>query len=81
MSDIRIGIIGLGWVSEAHIIAFKAATGATVTAVCSAHNPSPAELEARFGLPLKVYTRVEDLLADKDIDAVSICSANRCRTF
>ena len=80
MADIRIGIIGLGWVSEAHIIAFKAAQGAKVTAVCSAHNPSPAELEAQYGLPLKVYTRLEDMLADRDIDAVSICSANMLHT-
>ena len=76
MNEIRIGIVGLGWVSEAHILALKAAEGVKVTAICSSHNPSPAELEERFGIPLKVYTNLQDMLSDSTIDAVTICTAN-----
>ena len=35
MSHLNVGIVGLGWVAGAHIDAFKAVTGADVTAVCS----------------------------------------------
>lgn len=77
MSDLRVGIVGLGWVAEAHIIAFEATTGAKVTAVCSSRNPSPAEVEARYNLPLKVYSKFEDMLADPNIDIVSICTMNQ----
>ena len=35
MADLRVGIVGLGWVAGAHIQTFKAVKGANVTAVCS----------------------------------------------
>ena len=56
MSELRIGIVGLGWVAGAHIETFKHVTGARVTAVCSRRRHDPAALEARYGLPLKAYT-------------------------
>ncbi len=76
MKELHVAIVGLGWVADAHIAAYNAASGVKVTAVCSTHNPSPAELEAKYGLPLKVYTRYEEMLADKDIDIVSLCTPN-----
>lgn len=76
MKKLNVAIIGLGWVSEAHILAFNATTSAQVTTICSAHNPSPEELEKRFGCQFKVYTKLEQVLADPTIDAVSICSEN-----
>lgn len=76
MGDLRVGIVGLGWVSEAHIYAFNSTQGAKVTAVCSSRNPSPADIEKRYGIQAKVYSRLEDMLADPDIDIVSICTAN-----
>ncbi len=76
MGDLRVAVVGLGWVAEAHIGAYQATTGAKVTTVCSSRNPSPAEVEARYGLPLKVYSRYEEVLADPEIDIVSLCTAN-----
>ena len=76
MKELHVGIVGLGWVAEAHLIAFNQTNGAKVTAVCSSRNPSPAEVEKRYGVPLKVYAKLEDMLADPDIDIVSICTAN-----
>jgi len=35
MSELRIGIVGLGWVAGAHFDTFKNVKGARVTAVCS----------------------------------------------
>ena len=76
MKELHVGIVGLGWVAEAHLIAFNQTTGAKVTAVCSSRNPSPEEVKARYGVPLKVYAKLDDMLADPDIDIVSICTAN-----
>jgi len=35
MSQLNVGIVGLGWVAGAHIETFKAVKGADITAVCS----------------------------------------------
>ena len=35
MSDMNVGIVGLGWVAGAHIETFKTVQGGNVTAICS----------------------------------------------
>ncbi len=76
MKKLNVAVVGLGWVAEAHIIAFNATQDAQVTTVCSSRNPSPEEVSARYGCPLKVYSTLEQVLADPSIDIVSICTAN-----
>lgn len=76
MRKLNVAVIGLGWVAEAHIASFSAAEGAQVTTVCSARNPSPAEVEARYGMPLKVYADYKDVLADPNVDVISLCTKN-----
>ena len=78
MQELRIAIVGLGWVAGAHIEAFKTVRGASVTAVCSQRNPSAESVEAHYGLKgVKVYSDYRALLADPEIDVVSICTANQ----
>lgn len=74
MSDLRVGIVGLGWAAGAHIETFKHVQGARVTAVCSRRKHAPAELEKTYGVPLQAYDEYDRLLADKSIDVVDICS-------
>ena len=74
MSDVGIGIVGLGWVAGAHIEAFKNVYGAAVRAVCSRRELNPDTLEAQFGIPLKVYTDYDVMLADPDIEVIDICT-------
>jgi predicted dehydrogenase len=74
MSDLRIGIVGLGWAAGAHIDAFKAVKGARVTAVCSRFTMDPKALQAKYGLPLKAYSDYATMLSDPEIDAVDICT-------
>ena len=50
MSDLNIGIVGLGAVAGAHIETFKDVTGARVARVCSRREHDPAELESTYGL-------------------------------
>ena len=74
MSDIGIGIVGLGWVAGAHIEAFKDVQGATVRAICSRREHDPSELEKQLGIPLKAYTDYDSMLADPGIDVIDICT-------
>ncbi|MBI4582568.1 MAG: Gfo/Idh/MocA family oxidoreductase [Planctomycetes bacterium] len=74
MNDLRIGIVGLGWVAGAHLETFKAVTGARVTAVCSRQKRDEAALLKQYGVPLKAYTSFEAMLADREIDAIDICT-------
>jgi len=74
MSDLRVGIVGLGWVAGAHIETFKSVAGASVTAVCSRREHDAADLERTYGQPLKAYTDYSAFLADADIDVVDICT-------
>ncbi|MEZ5399106.1 MAG: Gfo/Idh/MocA family oxidoreductase [Bryobacteraceae bacterium] len=74
MKDIKIGIVGLGWVAGAHIDTFKKVDGAAVTAVCSRRALDPAALERQFGTRLEVYSSYEQMLREADIDVVDICT-------
>ena len=72
MSDLKVGIVGMGWVAGAHIETFKNVEGASVTAVCSRRELDEKELEAEFGVPIKVYNDYAQMVAD--VDVVDICT-------
>jgi predicted dehydrogenase len=74
MSDLSVGIVGLGWVAGAHIETFKHVQGARVRAVCSRRKHDPAALEKQYGLPLQAFDDYDRMLADPTIDVVDICS-------
>ncbi len=76
MNELRVGIVGLSWAAGAHIETFKSVAGARVTALCSRRRHDPAELERRFGQPLKLFSDYEQMLADKDIDVIDLCSTS-----
>jgi predicted dehydrogenase len=77
MSDLNIGLVGLGWVAGAHIETFKSVTGANVTAICSRRDHNEADLAAEFGTPLKAYKDYDQMLADPDIHIVDICTPHK----
>ncbi len=74
MSELRIGLVGLGAVAGAHIETFRNVRGATVTTVCSRREHDPADLLSTYGVPLQATTRFEDLLEDNEIDVIDICT-------
>lgn len=74
MSELNVGIVGLGWVAGAHIETFKTVSGARVSGVSSRRRLDESELEATYGVPLKVYGSYEEMLADPEIDIVDICT-------
>lgn len=67
----RIGIIGAGAIADAHLKAFKSNTGCVVTAIADI-NIELAEKRAKEYSIEKVYADYKQLLADGEIDAVSI---------
>jgi predicted dehydrogenase len=71
-ADIGIGIVGSGTISEVHADVIRKVPGARVVAFCSRTRASAEARAAQFGG--KVYTRVEDMVADPAVDAVSICT-------
>ena len=74
MTDLNVGLVGLGWVAGAHINTFKKVAGANVTAVCSRRPLDAARVSEEFGTPLKVYGDYAEMLRDPSIDVVDICT-------
>lgn len=76
MSKLNVGIIGYSWVATAHIAAINAGESAQVTALYSSREHDDKELSKRYGTDITSYTDLDQLLADKSIDVVSIGSYN-----
>lgn len=74
MTELNVGIVGLGAVAGAHIETFKNVEGASVTGVSSRRPQDPAALEAKYGLPLRPYGSYAEMLADDDLHVVDICT-------
>ncbi len=74
MKNLNVGIVGLGWAAGAHIEAFKKVQGADVTAVCSRRRLDPRELERTYGIPIKPYQSLDQMLQDASLDIVDICT-------
>lgn len=71
MERIKVGVIGLGWFGEHHIDTLQALPLAEVTAVCTRREERLKEIAGKYNIK-KTYTDYHELLADKDIDMVSI---------
>ena len=71
MDRLRIGVIGLGWFGEIHCETIAGIANMELAALCTRRPERLAEQAKKFGVR-KTYTDYRDMLADKDIDAVSI---------
>jgi predicted dehydrogenase len=75
MAEIGIGILGAGWVSGEHIKAYNANPNARVVGICSRTAAHAIERLQEAGVSdARVYGTYDELLADPDIHAVSICT-------
>ena len=75
MDPTRIGIIGGGWPGSAHARGYQSTGGFKLLAVADLIPDRRTQLMAEFSIP-RQYASAEELLADKEIDAVSICLPN-----
>ena len=67
---------GCGWVASGHINAYLKHPQCDLVALGSRNAASVRNKQAEFGLETPVYTTFSDLLADPDVDVVSICTPN-----
>lgn len=72
MSELRVGIIGLG-VGEQHIAGYEAHPAARVTALCDMDEARLAEVAERHP-GRRLFTDAAQLIADPDVDVISIAS-------
>src|SRR3954469_23549625 len=83
---VRIGIVGIGFMGRIHYLAAQKLKGAKVAAVCSRDKaklagdwrntrgnfgPEPGQVDLA---DIKKYEKLDDLLADPDIDLVDVCA-------
>ena len=77
MDAVRIGIIGLGGISNKHIRELLDCKNAAITAVCDIDEVKLKEKGEQLGLDeAHRFRDYHDLIACKDVDAVEICTPN-----
>lgn len=78
---VRVGIIGTGWIADAHIEAYKRQPDVEVVAACDLIPGKAAAFMAKHGVEgVKTdYANDREMIDDKSLklDAVSICTYNR----
>lgn len=75
MSELKIGLIGAGSISESHLQAYQANPKVQLVAVCDLKEDRAREVAKKYNIP-HVYTDYNELLANQDVQAVSICTWN-----
>lgn len=74
MKKIKIGIIGLGWVSQVfHIPIFKKMNDVEITAVCDIDKTKCSIVCEKLEIK-KYYTSYRDLIDKEELDAIDICT-------
>lgn len=76
---LRIGIIGCGGIANGkHMPSLKALNRVDMVAFCDIIPEKAQKAAAEYGAPgAKVYTDYKELLGDKTIDVVHVCTPNR----
>ncbi len=69
---VRVGIIGAGWPGQQHAKGYDGSGGFKIVAIADLIPARRDKLQAEHKIA-KVYAEAKELLADKDIDAVSVC--------
>ncbi|MCU6712679.1 Gfo/Idh/MocA family oxidoreductase [Paenibacillus sp. J5C_2022] len=75
MKPVQIGVIGTGSISSMHLNSYEKSEEATIYAVCDLNEERARKAAEKYGAE-KVYTDYRELLADPNIEAVSICTWN-----
>src|SRR5687768_2010598 len=73
--QVRVGIIGGGWPGGQHIKGYLGTSGFKIVAVADLI-PSRREKMLAEVPTARQYANAEEMLADKEVDAVSVCLPN-----
>lgn len=71
MRKVKHAVLGLGWFGEKHCEALRAIPNVEISALCTRNPERLAEVAQRFGVG-KMYTDYHEMLADPEIESVSI---------
>jgi predicted dehydrogenase len=71
ISKVKVGIVGLGLVSDSHIKAYTSHPDAEVVAVCDLDETRAKEVCEKYGIG-KYYTSYDEMLKDPDVNTVDI---------
>src|SRR5699024_2999758 len=72
---LKVGVIGVGSISEMHIHPYLANKNVELVAFCDINEERLAEKGKQYGVD-RLYKHHQELLAQPDIDAISICTWN-----
>ncbi len=75
MGKIKVGIIGVGNISGAHIQAYQKNPNVELYAFCDINEKQLNKRAKEFGIS-RTFTNKEDMLALPELDAVSVCTWN-----
>lgn len=75
MSKLKIGVIGCGTIAkQRHLLEYASNKEVEIVAVCDIVEKRVEEFATKYAA--KAYTSYEELLANPEIDAVSVCTPN-----
>jgi len=72
---VRIGVVGAGWPSWQHIKGFKKLKNVEVQALCDVNKEHLNKIADEYDIPER-FTRFKDMLGEKAIDVVCVCTPN-----
>lgn len=77
MPKIKIGVIGTGGISNAHLCSYKRNPDVEVYALCDIDKERVEMMAEKYGVPLeRTFTDKDEMLKLTEIDAVSVCTWN-----
>ena len=75
MSKLKVGVIGVGGISEMHIAGYKANPNVEIVAFCDINEDRLKEKGEKHGVT-RLYTDVNEMVKAEQLDAVSVCTWN-----
>ena len=75
MKQIKVGIIGMGFIGAAHIDALRRVGGVELVAVADARGPAAEQKAKEYGIP-KFFNHADALISDPEIQVVHNCTPN-----
>ncbi len=73
MSKLKVGIIGIGGIAKTHVPGWLASPHVELVAASDIMEEPLKKFGEQHGIK-KLYTKAEELIADKDIDIIDICT-------
>lgn len=73
MEKVKVGIVGCGFIGNAHYLGYKNNPQAEVVAVCDLAGNSAETFANRYGIK-KWYNDLKSFFEKEDLDAVSVCT-------